>query len=155
MVRQVALLVLVASLAGCGGRSDTDAGTDAGRNAGVDAGADGGSDAGQDGGGAVLRTMTPAELNAALQNKDFLLIDVHIPPGNHIAGTDTRIAYNNTAALVAFIGTDLDRKVVLTCLSGSMSDFAGTALAARGYRNVWHLAGGTTAWVAAGFTLVP
>jgi len=67
---------------------------------------------------------------------------------------DARIAYNDIPALVAFIGPNLDTKVVLTCLSGGMSKQAGDALVARGYRNIWELTGGMSAWTAAGYTLV-
>ncbi len=103
---------------------------------------------------ATLGEMSPQQLHAALANKDFLLIDVHYPNAGSIPGTDARIAYNDIPALVAFIGPNLDTKVVLTCLSGGMSKQAGDALVARGYRNIWELTGGMSAWTAAGYTLV-
>lgn len=108
-----------------------------------------------DAGQAVLSNLTAAELNAALSAKDFLLVDVHIPAADHIAGTDARVAYHDTSALVALVGADLDRKVVLTCMSSAMSGQAGQALVRRGYRNVSHLVGGMDAWVAAGYPVVP
>ena len=89
-----------------------------------------------------------------MANKDFLLIDVHTPNAGSIPGTDARIAYTDIAGLVAFIGPDLNTKVVLTCLSGGMSKQAGNALVALGYRNIWELTGGMTAWTAAGYPLV-
>ena len=58
------------------------------------------------------------------------------------------------SALVAFIGPNLDTKVVLTCRSGGMSKQAGNALVARGYRNISELTGGTDAWTNAGYPLV-
>ncbi len=79
---------------------------------------------------ATLGEMSPQQLHAALANKDFLLIDVHYPNAGSIPGTDARIAYNDIPALVAFIGPNLDTKVVLTCLSGRMSKQAGDALVA-------------------------
>lgn len=103
---------------------------------------------------AKLAELSPQQLYALLANKDFLLIDVHYPNAGSIPGTDARIAFDNITALVAFIGPNLDIKVVLTCLSGGMSKTAGDALVARGYRNVSELTGGTNAWTRAGYTLV-
>jgi rhodanese-related sulfurtransferase len=103
---------------------------------------------------AKLAELSPQQLYALLANKDFLLIDVHYPNAGSIPGTDARIAYDNIPALVQFIGSNLDQKVVLTCFSGGMSKTAGDALVARGYRNVSELTGGTNAWTAAGYSLV-
>jgi rhodanese-related sulfurtransferase len=103
---------------------------------------------------AKLAELSPQQLYALLANKDFLLIDVHYPNAGSIPGTDARIAFDDIPALVAFIGPNLDTKVVLTCFSGGMSKTAGDALVARGYRNVSELTGGTNAWTRAGYTLV-
>jgi phage shock protein E len=103
---------------------------------------------------ATLGEMSPQQLHAALANKDFLLIDVHYPNAGSIPGTDARLAYDNIPALLAFIGPDLDTKVVLTCLMGGMSKSAGNALVALGYRNISELTGGMSAWTTAGYPLV-
>ena len=103
---------------------------------------------------ATLGELSPQQLYAALANKDFLLIDVHTPNAGSIPSTDARIAFDDIPALVAFIGSNLDTKVVLTCLSGGMSKQAGNAVVARGYRNISELTGGMTAWTEAGYTLV-
>jgi rhodanese-related sulfurtransferase len=106
-----------------------------------------------DGAVAVLTDLSPQELNAALQNKDFLMIDVHYPYAGTIPGTDARIPFDDIAALVKFIGPDLDRKVVLTCLSGHMSTTAGNTLVGLGYRHISQLKGGMRAWTDAGYSL--
>jgi phage shock protein E len=103
---------------------------------------------------AALGELSPKQLHDALASKDFLLIDVHYPNAGSIPGTDARIAFDDIPALVAFIGPNLDTKVVLTCLSGGMSKSAGNALVARGYRNISELTGGMSAWTAAGYSLV-
>lgn len=114
------------------------------------------SDAGAlDAGPASLGVMTAAELHAALVAKDFLMTDVHIPRAGVIPGTDTSIPYTDVDGLAAYLGPDLDTRVVLTCRSDYMSGVAGAALVARGYRAVRHLQGGMNAWVAAGYTLDP
>ncbi|MFH2008505.1 MAG: rhodanese-like domain-containing protein [bacterium] len=102
-----------------------------------------------------LGTITPAELNDALQAKDFLLINVHVPNAGEIPGTDTHIPYDDIEALVAYIGTDLDTPVVIYCLSDTMTLIAGPELVDRGYRDVRYLTGGMTAWTQAGYTLDP
>jgi rhodanese-related sulfurtransferase len=103
---------------------------------------------------AALGEISPQQLHAALASKDFLLIDVHTPNAGSIPGTDARIAYTDISALVAFIGPNLDTKVVLTCLMGGMSKSAGNALVALGYRNISELTGGMSAWTTAGYSLV-
>ena len=102
---------------------------------------------------AGLGVVTPAELHELLTHKDFLLIDVHTPYAGTIPGTDISIPYDHVDDIAAYIGPDLEAKVILTCLGGSMSGSAGWALVARGYRAVRHLQGGMNAWVAAGYTL--
>jgi phage shock protein E len=103
---------------------------------------------------ATLGELSPKQLHDMLATKDFKMIDVHYPNAGSIPGTDARIAYDDIPALVAFIGPDLDTKVVLTCLSGHMSKDAGDKLAARGYRNIYELTGGMNAWTSAGYSLV-
>ena len=103
---------------------------------------------------ATLGELSPQQLHDMLATKDFKMIDVHYPNAGSIPGTDARIAYDDIPALVAYIGPDLDTKVVLTCLSGHMSLTAGNALVAKGYRNIYELTGGMNAWTSAGYTLV-
>jgi rhodanese-related sulfurtransferase len=103
---------------------------------------------------ATLGELSPKQLHDMLATKDFKMIDVHYPNAGSIPGTDTRIAFDDIPALVAFIGPNLDTKVVLACRSGRMSKEAGDALVARGYRNIYELTGGINAWTAAGYTLV-
>jgi phage shock protein E len=79
------------------------------------------------------------------------MIDVHYPYAGTIPGTDARIPYDDIQALVNFIGPDLDRKVVLTCLSGHMSGIAGQNLVKLGYRHISQLKGGMNAWSKAGY----
>jgi rhodanese-related sulfurtransferase len=126
-----------------------DAKTDADRSA---------DSAAQDGGAPsdvapILCELSPTELHDALANKDFLLIDVHVPYEGTIPGTDTSIPYNQMDQLTAYIGSNLDTKVVLTCKAGGMSYSAGNALIALGYRNICELTGGMNAWTAQSYPL--
>jgi len=105
--------------------------------------------------GPTLGSISVADLHTILGNgtKDFLLIGVHEPYQGDIPGTDQDIVYTDTAALVAYIGSDLDKKVVVYCMSNYMSGIAGNALVARGYRAIRYLDGGMGAWKSAGYTL--
>lgn len=100
-----------------------------------------------------LGGLSPEELHSALENKDFLLINVASASGGQIPGTDTYIPYNDTDALVEYIGDDLQTKVVLYCVSSGRSSVAGKNLVERGYCSIRHLLGGMNAWTAAGFSL--
>ena len=162
------LLFLLALAAACSGSPEktSDAALPAGLDgsvAGLDAAHTdfdaGPSDAAQaiapDAGAATLGMISVADLNTILGNgtKDFLLINVHHPYQGDIAGTDQDILYTDTNALSAYIGADLDRKVVVYCMSNYMSGIAGNALVARGYRAIRYLDGGMGAWKSAGYTL--
>jgi len=102
-----------------------------------------------------LHAMTPVELDAALVDKDFLLINVHIPYDGEVPGTDAHIPFTDIDGLVSYIGPDLSTPVVIYCKSDYMSDIAGPELVALGYRAVSYLSGGMNAWVADGLTLDP
>lgn len=101
----------------------------------------------------ALGVVSVADLHTELAQKDFLLLNVHIPHDADIPGTDTAIAYTDLDALAAFIGPELATKIVVYCSGDSMSKEAGQGLAARGYRGVRYLDGGMTGWTKAGYSL--
>jgi len=103
---------------------------------------------------AVPYTQMPAqELSGMLASKDFTLVNVHVPYDGEIPNTDLFIPYDQ-------IGTDLDRlpdknaRIVVYCRSGPMSTAAAKTLVAAGYTNILELAGGISAWEAAGYELI-
>jgi len=134
------LVVVLAMLPACGSGGDT----------GLDAGGDSAGDELQP----VLHSITVEELHAALADKDFLLINVHVPREGEIPGTDTHIAYTDIDALAAYIGA-LDTETVLYCKTDKTSLLAGQALVERGYTAIYYLEGGMNAWQAAGYQLDP
>lgn len=105
--------------------------------------------------GGAYTSVNANELNAMLKNKDFELINVHIPFEGNIAGTDLSIAYDQITDPVnlAQLPDDKNAKIVLYCRSGRMSAIAAEALVSQGYTNIWDLAGGMVDWEAAGFEL--
>ena len=105
--------------------------------------------------GGAYTSVNANELNAMLKNKDFELINVHIPFEGNIAGTDLSIAYDQITDPVnlAQLPDDKNAKIVLYCRSGRMSAIAAEALVSQGYTNIWDLAGGMVGWEQAGFNL--
>jgi len=105
-------------------------------------------------GKATYGVVTPAQLTAMLTQKDFVLINVHIPYDGEIDKTDAFIPYNEINKNLARLPADKNAKIVLYCRSGHMSSLAAEDLVGRGYTNVSHLDGGMAAWQTAGYTIV-
>ncbi len=99
----------------------------------------------------AYKNITPYQLNQMMKNKDFELIDVHIPEQKHIKGTDKFIPYNEISSRIDELPQDKNRKIVLYCRSGSMSRVAAEELVKMGYTNVYNLDGGINAWKAQGY----
>lgn len=96
--------------------------------------------------GLTYHTLTPRELKDQLQEKNFFLMDVHIPEQKHISSTDAFIPFNALQENASKLPEDKDAKIVLYCRSGSMSRQAAETLTDMGYTNVWDLEGGINAF---------
>lgn len=136
--------------------SDTSDAEDSGGADVTDSGSDAPSDVRDDtdAPAPTLTALSPAELLAELDTKTFPLINVHVPYEGEIEGTDTHIDYREIDDLVTYIGTDLDRRVVIYCKSNYMALIAGNALLDRGYRHIEYLDGGMIGWQNAGYTII-
>ncbi len=97
--------------------------------------------------------ITVNQLATALAEKDFTLVNVHIPYEGELPETDLFIPFNEITGNLDKLPAQ-DAPIVLYCRSGSMSTMAAKALAAAGYTNVYELDGGFNAWKAAGYELV-
>jgi len=104
--------------------------------------------------GGSYRNITPAQLNSMLENKDFLLVNVHIPYEGEIPETDLFVPYNEIEQNLSQFPRDKGAKIVLYCRSGSMSATAAKALVKLGFTNVWNLDGGMVEWEKQGYELV-
>jgi rhodanese-related sulfurtransferase len=99
------------------------------------------------------RNVTANELDLLSKEKDFVLINVHIPFVGNIPGTDLSIPYDQTENSLAQLPTDKNAKIVLYCRSGHMSKIAAEKLVSLGYTNVWNLSGGMVDWEKVGYQI--
>lgn len=99
-------------------------------------------------------SISPAELSEMLALKDFFLVNVHVPYAGEIPGTDALISYLDTETRIADYPADKGSKLVVYCMTNRMSGIAVRQLLKEGFKNVYLLDGGMTAWQAAGFKLV-
>ncbi len=91
--------------------------------------------------------ISEQQLNSMLQDKDFFLVDVHIPEvENHVNGTDAFIPYNEIESNIDKLPSDKDAKIVVYCRSGSMSRISAEKLVDLGYTNVVNVANGIEAY---------
>lgn len=104
-------------------------------------------------GSGSYQSVTPAVLNTMLKEKDFVLINVHIPFAGNIAGTDLSIAFDEIDRNISQLPSDKNAKIMLYCRSGHMSRIAAEKLVSLGYTNIWNLKGGMIDWEQAGYKI--
>jgi len=92
------------------------------------------------------KELQPEDLKIMLNEKDFFLLDVHIPEQTHIPGTDAFIDYRKIKQNSDKLPADKNTKIVVYCRSGSMSKSAADDLLDIGYTNVYDLDGGIRAF---------
>jgi len=105
--------------------------------------------------GGSFTNLTPPELRAMLDHKDFFLVDVHVPHQGTLPNTDARVPFDQVEQNIASFPSDKGAKIVVTCLTSAMSTDASKTLVRLGYTNVFNLEGGMAAWEREGYSLVP
>jgi rhodanese-related sulfurtransferase len=103
--------------------------------------------------GGSYKEIPPAVLSDIMKNKDFLLVNVHIPFAGDIPGTDLSIPYDQIDQNLSKLPAEKSAKVVLYCRSGRMSAIAAEKLVSLGFTNIYDLKGGMVEWENAGFEI--
>ena len=93
------------------------------------------------------------QLADLMEDKDFTLVNVHIPYDGEIPQTDLFIPFDEIADHLDELPPK-DAPIVLYCRSGSMSTTAAGVLAGEGYTSVMEVDGGFNAWKAKGYELL-
>jgi rhodanese-related sulfurtransferase len=97
--------------------------------------------------------ITVDQLAGILDQKEFSLINVHIPYEGEIAQTDRFIPYNEISQHLDELGSQ-DSPIVLYCRSGNMSTTAAKELVELGYTKIFEVDGGFNAWKVSGRELI-
>lgn len=107
-----------------------------------------------DGRSLPYQNISYAEFSQWLEEKDFLLINVHVPYQGEIPGTDRLLPYHSVEAQQGRLPAAKDTKIVVYCLTGPMGHAAAGSLVQLGYTRVYHYAGGMLDWVRNGRQLI-
>ena len=89
-----------------------------------------------------------------LAQKDFFLVNVHIPYEGEIKDTDAFIVYDSIADNLDKLPQDKNAKIVVYCRSGGMSALAARELVRLGFTQVSDLAGGMIDWEKSGYKII-
>jgi rhodanese-related sulfurtransferase len=98
--------------------------------------------------------ITPDTLASKMKAKDFTLLNVKTPYIGEIPGTDMYVPYDQLAARASELPADRTAPIVVYCRTGNESAIAARTLLGLGYTNIENLAGGMTAWMASGRSIV-
>jgi len=89
--------------------------------------------------------LTANQLAKIIDQKDFPLVNVHVPYNGEIPGTDANIAYYDLERIVQLF-PDRKSTIVIYCRSGAMSYKTAVGLVKMGYEKVIDLTGGYNSW---------
>lgn len=91
------------------------------------------------------KEISPKELSAMMDAKDFVMVNVHTPYEGELPLTDAFIPYDLVESKLSELPPP-DGKLVVYCRTGRMSQIALETLSTAGYSNLFELKGGFEAW---------
>jgi len=98
--------------------------------------------------------LTASQLEAKLAQKDFFLVNVHIPYEGEIEKTDAFIPYDTISDSLDKLPQDKTAKIVVYCRGGGMSATAAKDLVRLGFTQVSDLMGGMNDWEKSGYKII-
>ncbi|MBI2847541.1 MAG: rhodanese-like domain-containing protein [Chloroflexi bacterium] len=104
--------------------------------------------------GTSHQVITVNQLKTMMKNKDFLLVNVHVPYVGEITGTDLFLPYNEIEQNLGKLPDDKGTKIVVYCQAGMMSNIAAKTLGRLGYTDIVDVDGGMIAWQKAGYQII-
>lgn len=99
------------------------------------------------------KDISTNDFKTLMENKDFTLVNVHIPFEGNLPKTDLSIPFDTIGQSLDKLPADKNSKIILYCRSGRMSTIAALELVKLGYTNIWNLDGGMAAWEQAGLKI--
>ncbi|MAT41330.1 MAG: hypothetical protein CL609_03235 [Anaerolineaceae bacterium] len=99
------------------------------------------------------KDISVPELQALLDTKDVVLVNVHVPFDGNLPDTDLSIPYDIISEKTDLLPGDKSADIVLYCRSGNMSTTASKELVKLGYTNILNLDGGMAAWEQLGLSI--
>ena len=85
-----------------------------------------------------------------MDQKDFILINVHVPYYGEISQTDLLVPFNAIEQQKNDLPKDKNARIVVYCMMGPMGDIAAEKLASMCYARVSNFQGGMMAWTQSG-----
>src|SRR3546814_3394430 len=84
-------------------------------------------------GTAELQQLSPLEFETLLVDDDAFVVNVHVPAGDSLDGTDETIAFDEIVGSDRLPDANSSSSILLYCESGTMSETAGHSLVEAGY----------------------
>src|SRR5699024_1296774 len=91
--------------------------------------------------GGSYRAVSAGELQTMLENKDFVMVNVHTPWEGAIPQTDLQLSYDQIEQNLDQLPVEKDAKIMVYCLTSGMAKKATITLLDQGYTNLWMLDG--------------
>jgi len=100
------------------------------------------------------QNISVEKLKEMLKQKDFVLVNVHIPYAGEISQTDLLIPYHSIESHKNLLPADKNAPIVVYCLSGPMGYIAAEKLVKLGFKKVFHMEAGMMGWTNRGHRLL-